>query len=426
MNPVKKPTSAKRSSSKGSLEKTPYRGVYKRLNPDGKVTGYAIKPRFGGYVGKGQTFSRLTDARTEMERIRTEVKDGRLRGNGRKTVLQAIEKYLVEELPLLAVTERRNRRRHLDWWAKLRGAELLTELTGPSLLADLRERQQGQNGGKPIAFATMRRYGAALSAVLSACVDWGWLTQNPMRGSSRRKRRKVDREQERNREITPEEWETLLVAIQDSRDSRLYPLVICARASGAREGELMKMEWRGLELNPQVYDPATGQMRPGVPRCLVAFNKNGDEKMLYFPGEAGEILRELARHRGMSPYVFDLAGGPLRRCQGSGAATPYGYPAGCEVCFAIFPDRKLKAVPDHHPVPEFPHGAFRYAKKRAQIVDLRFHDLRAAWAQNLLDTGGVSDADAMILGGWKTVGMVRRYAKRAHRQGMAAVERMSR
>jgi hypothetical protein len=63
MNPVKKPTSAKRSSSKGSLEKTHYRGVYKRLNAEGKVTGYSIKPRFGGYVGKGQTFSRLTDAR---------------------------------------------------------------------------------------------------------------------------------------------------------------------------------------------------------------------------------------------------------------------------------------------------------------------------------------------------------------------------
>lgn len=77
-------------------------------------------------------------------------------------------------------------------------------------------------------------------------------------------------------------------------------------------------------------------------------------------------------------------------------------------------------------MPTLPYGAFRYAKKRAQIEDLRFHDLRAAWAQNLLDTGGVSDANAMILGGWKSVGMVRRYAKRAHRHGMAAVERRNR
>jgi hypothetical protein len=72
---------ASRSLEKGRLEKTPYRGVYKRINAEGKVTGYAIKPRFASYVGKGQTFGRLTEARTEMERIRTEVKEGRLRGN---------------------------------------------------------------------------------------------------------------------------------------------------------------------------------------------------------------------------------------------------------------------------------------------------------------------------------------------------------
>ena len=107
----------------------------------------------------------------------------------------------------------------------------------------------------------------------------------------------------------------------------------------------MKMEWRRLELHPEVYDPETGETRPGVPRCLVAFNKNGDERMLYFPGEAGGILRDMAGHRGMSPYVFDLVG-PLRRCPGSGAQTPYGYPGGCETCFAVFPERKLKAIPD--------------------------------------------------------------------------------
>ncbi len=99
MAKAEKPSNGDRDRQKGRLEKTPYRGVYKRISSEGKVTGYAIKPRFGGYVGKGQTFNRLTDARTAMERLRTEVKDGRLRGNGRKTLLQAIEKYLVEEVP---------------------------------------------------------------------------------------------------------------------------------------------------------------------------------------------------------------------------------------------------------------------------------------------------------------------------------------
>jgi hypothetical protein len=45
---------ARRSAERGRLEKTPYRGVYKRGNAEGKVTGYAIKPRFATYVGRGR------------------------------------------------------------------------------------------------------------------------------------------------------------------------------------------------------------------------------------------------------------------------------------------------------------------------------------------------------------------------------------
>jgi integrase len=390
--------------------KTRYPQIYERLSPRGEVTGYQVRPRFKGYEGpSAKTFERLTDARAWMEAQRAAARERKVTGTPLRALSEALDEYARRELPLLAATERRNRRRHLDWWRQKRGTDWLKDLTKASLTGDL-ETLDG------VSYATRNRYKAALSAVLSAAVDWEWLDSNPLHGGSRRKRPNSEREQERDREILAEEWARLLEAAQGVQDSRLYGLLVVARASGAREGELMKMEWARLELRPVVVDRETGEKRPGVPRCLVTFNKNGDERMLFFPGQGGEILREMGTSRGMSPYVWDLPRAPLARCPGAGAPTPYGFAAGCEVCHAAFPDTKLREIPEHHPVPEFPTGAFRYAKKKAGIGNLRFHDLRHAWAAELVESGS-SDSNTMILGGWRSPIMVRRYAKRAHQRG---------
>lgn len=239
-----------------------------------------------------------------------------------------------------------------------------------------------------MSYATTNRYKAALSAVLSAAVeDWEWLETNPLHRGSRRKRPKGERERERDRELTKEERKRLLGACRRSAEGRLHVLVLCAFASGAREGELMGLEWARLQLRPSVFDPEKGKGEPGVPRATVVDTKNGEDRVIYFPGEAGELLRKLARRPRLSRFVF---------------AGPEDLPSSR---------------------PEFPTGAWRYAKKRAHIEDLRFHDLRHCWACTMLDSGATL-AQLMILGGWKSVIMVRRYAKRAQRHGSAAVETM--
>ena len=47
MTKAEKPRNGDRNRQRGRLEKTPYRGGYKRINSEGKVTGYAIKPDGG-------------------------------------------------------------------------------------------------------------------------------------------------------------------------------------------------------------------------------------------------------------------------------------------------------------------------------------------------------------------------------------------
>jgi integrase len=395
-----------------AARRTKYPQIYARVNGAGETTGFQVKPRFKGYFGPAsKTFERLTDARAWLEEQRAAARHGKTKGSAQKTLAEAIEEYDRKEMLRLAATERRNRRRHLEWWKERLGCEWLRDLTRGDIMRELEVLAQ-------VLPATRNRYKAALSAVLSAALEWEWIDSNPLHSASRRKRTKAERERERHRDITPEEWERLLPAFRASRDPRLYGLVICACASGARQGDLMAMEWTRLELHPKVKDPETGKTVPGVPRCTVPFGKNGEERVIYFEEEAGEILREMASRRGMSPYVWDLPGTPLRRCEGAGAPAAHGAPAGCEVCFATFQEHSGK-VPDHHPRPEFPTMAFRYAvETRARIKNLHFHDLRHEWAVKLLEDG-VSDTAGMILGGWKTQAMFRRYAAHAFRRGMA-------
>jgi hypothetical protein len=89
--------------------------------------------------------------------------------------------------------------------------------------------------------ATLNRYRAALSAVLSFVVEEEWLAGNPLHGRRRRHRPLAEREEERDREVSLEEWDRLRAACRKCEDSRLYVLVVCAHASGARQGELMGM-----------------------------------------------------------------------------------------------------------------------------------------------------------------------------------------
>jgi integrase len=150
----------------------------------------------------------------------------------------------------------------------------------------------------------------------------------------------------------------------------------------------MALERKRIELRPKVYDAESGGQRVGVPRAEVLDTKNGTSRILYFPGEAGQVLSEMMFQRGvLSRFVFAAAGDP--------------------------PDR----------VPVFPTQAWRYWRAKAGVEDVRFHDLRHSWACRLLDSGATLP-QLMILGGWKTASMVRRYASRSQRHGSDAVEAM--
>jgi len=347
-----------------------------RKGKKGRTT-YLVQIRLIGRPSISKTFERKTDAKEWAARTESEMRRSHALG-GRRTVAAAIDHYRAHQLGSLSPLHIEKRERQLAWWEERIGRLHLEDL-GPS---QIREHLRTLEGRK---VATLNRYRAAISAVLSFVVEEEWLTANPLHGRRRRHRPLAEREEERDREVTSEELDRLLASCQKCDDTRLYALVVCAHACGARQSEILGMEWRRLELRPVVFDPVTRERRRGVPRCEIVDTKNGTSRVLYFPGEAGRLLSEMRASAAFSRFVFARPGDG--------------------------PDQ----------VPTFPDHAFRYWRDKAGLSDVRFHDLRHTWACEMLDSGATL-AQLMILGGWKTAAMVRRYAARAQRHGSDAAE----
>jgi integrase len=369
-------------------EKTRYPGIYQRTRESGTVV-YVARARVKGVGEVAKSFRRLTDAREWCRKQATALQEREAMGRLRSTLGEAVARYLAEDLPRLAISEQGNRRTQLAWWRKVGGSGLRLRDITRSWAHDEARKLRGKGlRNRPLSYATSKRYLTALSALLTSCVEWEWMARNPLHSPGRRKKAKGEREKPREREEDAEEMKKLREVCAASHDSRLLPLVVCALASGAREGELMRLRWQHVELDPSDYDFTTGTERPGVPRAKTIDPKNGDDRILYFPGEAAAVMRTLSRNRFRSCFVF----------ADSESQSP-------------------------HKEPAFPLGAWRYAKKKAKIENLRFHDLRHFWACHLLESGA-SIPQLMVLGGWRSVAAMRIYISRAERRGSAPVEVM--
>jgi integrase len=369
------------------LKKTRYPGIYERTQQTSQVV-YLARVRVKGAGAESKSFGRLTAARKWHLKRTSEMEEREALGRVRATLAEAIKRYLAEELGRLAPSEQRNRKLQLAWWKQAGddGKLLLRNLTRSWAREKILKLREKGRRNRPVSYSTGNRYFAALSAVLSACEEWEWITRNPLHSSGRRKKAKGEREKPREREEVPEEMKRMRKACGKSLDSRLLSLMECALASGARQGELMRLRWQDVELKPLDYDATSRKKRAGVPRAKT-LGKNGDDRILYFPGDAARILPKLARNRFRSAFVF---------------ADPED--------------------PEREPV--FPAAAWRYAKeKTAKVADLRFHDLRHFWACRLLDHGATI-AQLMVLGGWRSVVSMRVYIARAQRQGSAPVAAM--
>lgn len=188
---------------------------------------------------------------------------------------------------------------------------------------------------KPNTSTTRRKKYMILSMLLQFAVKRRLLEKNPCEQVEVPKARKG-----RVRFLSEEERTRLLKACQASKQSLLYPLVVMALCTGARQGELLKLRWQDIDLK-------TG-------RVVFWDTKNGTHRGLVVPSEVVQFLHRLKRSSKMEhTRIFPIAS--MRKAWGT-------------------------------------------ALEKAKIEDFRFHDLRHTTASMLLMQGRTLPEISGVLG----------------------------
>ena len=84
---------------------------------------------------------------------------------------------------------------------------------------------------------------ASLSTLLSyATQNLNWISENPAL-----RLKKLKEGPGRDRVLTEEEISRLLIAAKESRSPYLYCIILLSLTTGARQGELLNLEWRHID-----------------------------------------------------------------------------------------------------------------------------------------------------------------------------------
>jgi integrase len=273
----------------------------------------------------------------------------------RHTLADAIQRYKEVEFPRKA-RQAKDQLAQLNWWLARLGQVKLAQLL-PSLICRCRdELAMGTTvQGKPRQPATVNRYLAALSHVLSVAYrDWGWLPDSPMS-----RVRKLKEPRGRVEYLSDDQRVSLLGVCANSKDPHLYLIVVMAISTGMRRGEIVGLKWRDIDWERR--------------RIVLRHTKNDERRAVPLAPKVLDLLKERAKGNGQDELIF-----PSVKKGFEGRSWDFG-------------------------------RAWKSALRDAKIENFRFHDLRHSCASYLAMNGATTAEIAEVLG-HKTLQMVKRYA----------------
>lgn len=342
--------------------------IQKRKGPHG--TRYRVLIRRKGHV-ESATFPRLDDAKRWATQTEAAIDNGShfyILEARKHTLADVVDRYCKTVVP--GKKSGRAQERILRCWVQELGGIKLSDLT-PALLGEYRDKlaaRKTYKGTKRTA-GSVNRHLAYLSHPLTlASREWGWMDSNPMRKVSR-----LREPRGRVRFLDDDERRRLLEVCKDSAESRLYPLVVLALSTGARQGELLGLRWPDVDLKRRV--------------AVLHDTKNRERRALPLSGLALDLLRDMKLSK-------------VRRIDS-------------DLVFAGSNGRGI-----------FPRHAWAKALSEAQIDDFRFHDLRHSAASYLAMNGATLAEIAEVLG-HKTLAMVKRYSHLTEQHTSKVVARMN-
>ncbi len=345
--------------------------IDKRISDSGEIS-YKVRVRLKGYPTQTATFKRLTDAKRWAQQTEAAIREGRhfKTSEAKKHTLgDLIDRYTRDVLPTKPKSQKKQESQ-LEWWKDKLGAYTLADVT-PALISECRdELLKGTTyRGTVRSSATVVRYLAALSHAMGVAVkEWQWIEQNPVSNV-----RKPSESRGRVRFLDKEERARLLEECNKSSSSYLYPIVVLAISTGMRQGEILNLRWKDIDLKRN--------------RLVLHETKNNERRAVPIVGLAHDVLTELSKVRRIDSTL-------------------------------VFPSRDASRPVDIR-------KPWESVIVAAKIEDFRFHDLRHTAASYLAMNGATLAEIAEVLG-HKTLQMVKRYAHLSEAHTSSVVERMNR
>jgi len=239
-----------------------------------------------------------------------------------------------------------------SWWRDEYATKRLDKFFGDLKLQDVtkqRAEAYARDREKEVKAATVNRELSLMRRILSYAVEQGKLDVNPLLGI------KMKPEGALRQPVLDDDGEQRLLAACN-RDW-FHFMIRLALTTGCRQGELLELRWKHVDF------------RDGA--LIIADSKSGESRRVPLPSP---ILDELRTKRGMREG------------------------------WVVFVPQTGKP-PNRHTV----RHMFKRAAKKAELDDLRFHDLRHVAATRLLAAGATLPEVQTYLG-HKTLVMARRYA----------------
>jgi integrase len=318
---------------------------------------YTAEVRLKGYPPQAATFKHLTKAKKWIQDTESAIREGRHFKTAeakRHTLGDLIDRYIKDVLPKKP-KQAPVQLMQLERWKAELGCYALADIT-PALIVECRDKllNETTRRGTQRGPATVVRYMAALSHAFTIAInEWQWLEISPMS-----KVKKPTEPRGRVRFLDDEERDRFLIACQESTSEWLYMCVVLAMSTGIRKTNLMELKWQDVNLKDKYL--------------ILHHTKNGERKRIPLSGVALSLLKEHSK---------------IKRID-----TPLLFPS------ELNPQQPIDL-----------RKAFTNAKKRAAVVDFKWHDLRHCTASYLAMNGATLAEIAEILG-QKTLSMVKRYA----------------
>lgn len=328
--------------------------ITKRKNKNGTSHWRAVV-RIKGYPTVCNHFDRKQEAEDWASEVEREIKLGQFKFEQHKTqhtFADLLERYL-NSGSLEHIKSAEDALRHLNYWKTRFKSYALIHLTSELIGKERRLLQDTPtNKGRTRSPATVNRYLASLSAVLTyATRELRWISDNPCFSLV-----KLKEPAGRDRILSDEEITHLVAACRGSHSPYLYCVVLLSLTTGARQGEILGLEWKHVDLDNRL--------------AYLKETKSGRPRSIALTDAVIEELRTLAATRDpFKPLVF-------------ASKTAFG-------------QTDLKKV-------------WKKALEQAGISNFRPHDMRHTFA-TLAARQGASNLELATAMGHRTLGMLQRY-----------------